>query len=38
MEVDVELRKNSSSDVVADTQETSETVAKEPKVQQVTPE
>ena len=35
--VDVELRKTSSSDVVADTKETSETVADEPKVKQVTP-
>ena len=33
--VEVELLKDSPSDVVADTQETSETVAKEPEVKQV---
>lgn len=36
--VEVELRKKSSSDIVADTQETPETVAEEPAVEQVTPE
>ena len=38
MGVDVELLKDSSSDVVADAQETPETVAEEPKAEQVTPE
>ena len=32
------MLKDSSSDVIAGTQETSETVAEEPKVEQVTPE
>ena len=36
--VEVELRKKSLSDVVADTQETLETVAEELAVEQVTPE
>ena len=34
--VEVELRKNSLSDVVANTQETPETVAEEPEVEQMT--
>ena len=36
--VKVELLKDSPSDVVADTQETPETVAEEPEAKQVTPE
>ena len=36
--VEVELRKKSPSDVIEDTKETSETVAEEPAVVQVTPE
>ena len=36
--VEVELQNNSQGDVVADTQETSETVVKELEVEQVTPE
>ena len=36
--VEVELLKDSPSDVVADTQETPETVAEEPEEEQVTPE
>ena len=35
--VEVELQNNSQKDVVEDTQETSETVAEEPEVEQVTP-
>ena len=38
MGVEVELLKDSPSDVVTDTQETPETVAEEPKAEQVTPE
>ena len=34
--VEVELLKDSSSDIVADTQETPETVAEEPEAEQVT--
>ena len=37
LEVVVELWNNSHSDVVVDTRETFETVAKEPNVEQVTP-
>ena len=36
--VEIELLKNSQSDVVIDTRETFETVAEEPEVEQVTPE
>ena len=36
--VEVELRKNSVSDVVTDTQKTPEVVAEEPEVELVTPE
>ena len=36
--VELELQGNSPSDVVADTQETLETIAEEPAVEQVTPE
>ena len=35
MGVEVELLKDSTSDVVADTQETPETIVEEPKVKQV---